>query len=172
MQSGGSLSATDEACNRAHLDALRRNHAHSGALRCHQVPLEVHSGALGHKQAQAGVSAHHAARDSVNEKDHEGRFLEVAVAWLLNAHREEIAIDVPDEGRNQRSSEPSEGMHGGGCDFNCAIGGHQARSDILVEGGHQGDNQRGHQGGYPTYLWRTERSPSTRTGECTAASTG
>jgi hypothetical protein len=48
--------------------------------------------------------AHHAARDSVNEEDHEGRFLEVAVARLLNAHREEIAIDVPDEGRNQRPS--------------------------------------------------------------------
>ena len=44
--------------------------------------------------------AHHAARDSVNEEDHEGRFLEVAVARLLNAHREEIAIDVPDEGHN------------------------------------------------------------------------
>jgi hypothetical protein len=78
--------------------------------------------------------AHHAARDSVNEEDHEGRFLEVAVARLLNAHREEIAIDVPDEGHNQRSS--------------------RRRSDVLVEGGHQGGNQRGHQGGDPTYLWR------------------
>ena len=132
MQSGGSLSATDEACNRAHLDALRRNHAHSGALRCHQVPLEVHSGALWHKQAQAGVSAHHAARDSVNEKDHEGRFLEVAVAWLLNAHREEIAIDVPDEGRNRSSSAAIRLMHG--CDFNprqSVISGDPRSSEVI-----------------------------------------
>ena len=76
----------------------------------------MQSGELRRKQAQAEVSrgmAHHAARDSVNEEDHEGRFLEVAIAGLLNAHREEIAIDVPDEGHNQRSS--------------------RRRSDVLVE---------------------------------------
>jgi hypothetical protein len=119
--------------------------------------------------------AHHAARDSVNEEDHEGRLLEVAVARLLNAHREEIAIDVPDEGRNQR---PSGAIRDDPTYLWREASGRQSErssrrlSDILVEGGHQGDNQRGHQGGYPTYLWRTERSPSTRTGECTAASTG
>jgi hypothetical protein len=140
--------------------------------------------------------AHHAARDSVNEEDHEGRFLEVAIAGLLNAHREEIAIDVPDEGHNQRSSGAIRGdptylwrevireairevikeairrTCGGRSSGRQSERSSRRRSDVLVEGGHQGGNQRGHQGGDPTYLWRTERSPSTRTGECTAASTG